>query len=46
MCSFIATLVRNVVQSAMDDFKEYTCIRFSERTSEADYLSFQTDNTG
>ena len=43
---FLADLIRNVVQSAMDDFKKYTCIQFTERTTEADYLSFQAENTG
>ena len=43
---FLATLIRNVVQSAMDDFKQFTCIQFTERTTEADYLSFQAENTG
>ena len=43
---FLATLIRNVVQSAMDDFKQFTCIQFTEHTTEADYLSFQAENTG
>lgn len=44
--SNVGSADRNMIQRAMDSYHSNTCIKFRPRTTESDYLSFESSNTG
>lgn len=36
----------NIIQEAMDEFETYTCLRWSERDGESDYVNIANENSG
>lgn len=37
---------RRIIQLAFDEFHKYTCLRFVPRTTEVDYISYESSSTG
>lgn len=44
--NFVGTTERNTIRAAMDEISKWTCIKFVPRTTQADYLNIENDNTG